>query len=128
MLWRSQAFDRVTRLLEIPWGGATSAGQALEDFVTAHPEVSSIFGIPMRGELQFSFSGLMSAVKREVEAKSPLGLEDKRVMAAAFQNSAISQLEEKITLALQQSKEVPLSSLVVSGGVAANAYLRRRCS
>lgn len=47
-------------------------------------------------------------------------------IAAAFQSVAVGQLEEKVALALRKLEGVELSSLVVSGGVASNLYLRER--
>ncbi|CAD6564176.1 MAG: hypothetical protein CYPHOPRED_003204 [Cyphobasidiales sp. Tagirdzhanova-0007] len=120
------AFDKVARLLDIPWGEASAAGQALEDFALDETVDLNMFSVPMRGQLKFSYSGLKSAVRRELEGTSSITLGKKRRIAAAFQASAILQLEEKIRLALQKLKAIGFSSLVVSGGVASNAFLRQR--
>lgn len=50
----------------------------------------------------------------------------KHAIAAAFQDAAVSQLEEKIVLAMKKLDPSQLSSLVVSGGVASNLFLRER--
>lgn len=125
------AYDKVTRMLDIPWGNARSGGQALEEFVQARPAstLDLAFPIPAPRELIFSYSGLKSAVKREIE-KGRDDTERKRSIAGAFQKAAVGQLTSKTALALQQLDGVALTSLVVSGGVASNAYLRqemRRC-
>jgi N6-L-threonylcarbamoyladenine synthase len=76
--------------------------------------------------LEFSFSGLKSAVIRLLKDGAPKTSEDLRNIAAAFQASAIAQLEEKVALALWKLQDVPFTSLVVAGGVASNSYLRQR--
>lgn len=63
-----------------------------------------------------------------------MSVQRKRDIARLFMSSAISQLEEKVVLGIQWfEKEVRegrekgvLTSLVCSGGVASNMYLRER--
>lgn len=128
--WSSKcrdAYDKVARMLEVPWGSANSGGQALESFINEKPS-SSVprFAISMPNQLEFSYAGLKSAVKRHMQRSTTLDEDDKRAIASAFQEAAVGQLEEKVSLALAKLKGQELSSLVVSGGVASNQYLRQR--
>jgi N6-L-threonylcarbamoyladenine synthase len=77
-----------------------------------------------RGNLEFSFSGLKTAVWREA-GKLPLAeLEKLRPdFCAAVETAIVDALETKTLWALEATGE---SCLVVAGGVAANAYLRER--
>lgn len=129
------AFDKVARMLDIPFNGASSGGEALEKYISGvHPSPSAFanLSVPSPGELRFSYSGLKSAVKRylgpDAEPNGTSTLPDgmKRELAAAFQAMAVRQLEEKTTLALKAHTGPRLSSLVISGGVASNVFLRRR--
>jgi N6-L-threonylcarbamoyladenine synthase len=131
----SDAFDKVARMLDIPFNGASSGGEALEKYVAGvHPSPSAFanLSVPAPGELRFSYSGLKSAVKRysgpEAEPNGTSSLPDgqKRELAAAFQAMAVRQLEEKTALALKAHAGPKPSSLVISGGVASNAFLRQR--
>ena len=85
--------------------------------------------------LDFSFSGLKTAVLRDVQKevgvpisypshklKELLSPEQVRDFAASFQKTAVEILLEKMQLALQQYPET--QSVVVAGGVSANSLLR----
>jgi len=128
-----RVFDKVSRLLALPWS-AKGPGASLEEFVAASPvEVSQAPSMPraMPGVLSFSFTGLHSAVERFVTGQGGVELLDiptKRALANAFQSAAVNQLEEKLTLALRwcQDRGHGVKDLVVSGGVASNSYLRNR--
>ena len=89
----------------------------------------------MAGSLDFSFSGLKTAVLREVQkaANQPISYpssklapllsdQQKADFAASFEQTATDILIEKIRLALKQNPET--KSLVVAGGVSANQRLR----
>lgn len=125
------AFDKVARWLDIP-SGNIGGGAALEAFVGSR-ETQQPVSLPATapGKLLFSFSGLKAAVKREVTATSSDDLARKHAIAVAFQRAAVGQLEEKVSLVLKQSATQRFTSLVVSGGVASNLYLResrmRKC-
>jgi N6-L-threonylcarbamoyladenine synthase len=128
-----RVFDKVSRLLALPWS-AKGPGASLEEFVAASP-VEDHLAPPMPrtmpGILGFSFAGLHSAVERFVTARGGAAVLDtatKRALAGGFQTAAISQLEEKVALALKWCRDqgYGVKHLVVSGGVASNSYLRNR--
>ena len=85
---------------------------------------------PMRGRLAFSYTGLHSTVERFLDARrGTLDARTRLGLARSFQRAAVAQLEEKVGLALGACARegVRVGSLVVSGGVASNAFLRERC-
>ena len=64
-------------------------------------------------------------------SKDEEGLSTTRVanVAASFQRAATTHLEDRLRMALElckQERHIPLASLVVSGGVASNQYIRDR--
>ncbi|EAU91347.1 glycoprotease [Coprinopsis cinerea okayama7 len=127
-----RVIDKVTALLAIPWT-SLGPGDALEKFCQDVPDSEKlVLGQPvMRGRKDFSFSGLHSQVERYIHAKNgieQLSEDERRVLAYSFQDSAFSQLEEKIQLAFSwcQSQSINVRHLVVSGGVASNQRLRQR--
>ncbi len=116
-----EAFDKVARILGLPFPGGPAISRAAEG---GDPEA-----VPLprplldRGGLDFSYSGLKTAVALEVERRRPLGPRDVADLAASFEAAAVDVLVAKLDLALEQEG---LSRLAVVGGVAANRRLRRR--
>lgn len=126
-----ECFDKVAKILGLPYpGGPAIARVALgvaAKYKLPHPKVAG---------LNFSFSGLKTAVLRAVqkEVGVPISypshklkelLTPKQVadFAASFQKTAVEILCEKMEMALEQYPDV--KSIVVAGGVSANAELRK---
>ncbi len=112
-----ECFDKVARLLGLPYPGGPSIQAAAEG---GDP---TAFDLPraMRDsdDLAFSYSGLKTAVRYALN-DGGVPVPD---MAASFQAAAIDILVHKTRQALAQTG---LPRLVVAGGVAANALLRMR--
>lgn len=76
-----------------------------------------------------SFTGLDTAVRRSIEDSPERVTDDQRLhIAQAFQDAVVSLVCEKIRLALRwcSGNEENVTSVVASGGVASNLYLRER--
>ena len=76
-----------------------------------------------------SFTGLDTAVRRVIERSPEPLTDDQRLhIAQAFEDAAASVVGEKIRLALRwcSDYEENVTSLVASGGVASNLFLRER--
>ncbi len=118
-----EAYDKVGRLLGIPY----PAGRVVDDLAVSFTGEPETFTRPLPEGLDFSFSGLKTAVARrvaELEGAGRLG-ESKSAVAAGFQDAVVQTLTEK---ALAACRETGLSALVVGGGVAANRGLRDHLS
>ncbi|HTT01154.1 MAG TPA: tRNA (adenosine(37)-N6)-threonylcarbamoyltransferase complex transferase subunit TsaD [Steroidobacteraceae bacterium] len=113
-----EAFDKTAKLLGLPYPGGPELAQLA---ARGRPGVFS-FPRPMldRPGLEFSFSGLKTAVLHAVQGKE-LGAERKADIAHAVQEAIVSTLVAK---ALRALEETGLDALVVSGGVGANHSLR----
>jgi N6-L-threonylcarbamoyladenine synthase len=117
-----EAFDKVAKLLGLgfPGGPAVAAAAA-----TGNAQAIE-FPRPMarsRG-LDFSFSGLKTAVALEVDRraeKGPLSESDVADIAASFEAAAIDVLVTRVRRALEGQG---LERVAVVGGVAANQRLR----
>ncbi|MCD0504846.1 tRNA (adenosine(37)-N6)-threonylcarbamoyltransferase complex transferase subunit TsaD [Bordetella petrii] len=117
-----EAFDKSAKLMGLgyPGGPALSRLAASGDarrFVLPRPMLHS-------GDLDFSFSGLKTAVLTRVkEAERSGGLDDatRADLAAATQSAIVEVLVAKAVRALKQTG---LKRLVVAGGVGANLMLR----
>jgi len=116
-----EAFDKTAKLLGLsyPGGPAISAlaeqGQPTQ-FKLPRPMLTS-------GDLNFSFSGLKTAVLTLVTQHQPLTEQTRADIARAFQEAVVDVLAGKCIAALKQTG---LSRLVVSGGVGANRQLRAK--
>lgn len=112
-----ESFDKVARLLGLPYPGGPSVQQAAEG---GDPKAYD-FPRAMRdsGDLAFSYSGLKTAVLYALRE----GAADTANLAASFQAAAIDILLLKTRTALEQTGH---TRLVLAGGVAANRLLRER--
>jgi N6-L-threonylcarbamoyladenine synthase len=114
-----EAFDKTAKLLGLAYPGGPAVS-ALADsgnparFKLPRPMLSS-------GDLEFSFSGLKTAVLTLVRAQAELDPATKADIAAAFQAAIVEVLVAKSAAAVAQTG---LSQLVVAGGVGANRQLR----
>ena len=113
-----EAFDKVARLLSLPYPG----GPALAKLAELGDRQRFGFPRPLkRRGLQFSFSGLKTAVRIAVEAEAPLTDALRADVAASFQAAVVDTLVEKCARGIEESG---LARLVVAGGVGANHALR----
>lgn len=115
-----EAFDKTAKLLGLgyPGGPALSklAQQGQARFHLPRPLLNS-------GDLNFSFSGLKTAVLTLVNAHTTLDEQTKADIAWEFQEAVTEVLSTKCMAAL---RETGLDNLIVSGGVGANAKLREK--
>lgn len=114
-----EAFDKVARLLELPYPGGPSIQKAAENG-NVHA-----FQFPrawLEGTWNFSFSGLKTAVLRSLQEQHadgrPIRVEN---FAASFQDAVVDVLFKKTTDAARQFQA---QDIVVAGGVSANRALR----
>jgi N6-L-threonylcarbamoyladenine synthase len=123
-----EAYDKVARVLGLPFPGGPPIDQAARDGDAA--AVSFPRGKYHDGTLDFSFAGLKTAVARWVEARQAAG-EPVRIpdVAASFQEAVADVLTRK---AVQACREHDVGDLIIGGGVAANSRLRslagQRCA
>ncbi len=115
-----EAFDKVAVLLGLPFPGGPALSRAAE----AGRADAVPLPVPMLAKpgLDFSFSGLKTAVALAVEARAPLGPQQVADLAASFEAAAVQALVAKARRALRREG---LGALAVVGGVAANRRLRR---
>lgn len=115
-----EAFDKVAKLLGLSYPG----GPAIEQAANQATATIEPFSLPRMkdGSIQFSYSGLKTAVRYLVEKQKQTG-EPVAVnnIAAAFQSAVIKDLVTK-TIALVKRHHA--RGLVLTGGVAANQGLR----
>ena len=119
-----EAFDKTASLLGFAYPGgpalAQLAGQGRADrYRLPRPMLEQMH---KTGNLDFSFSGLKTAVLLLVRKEAP-DAAGKADVAASFQEAIVDVLVAKSLYALEQTG---LNQLVVAGGVGANRRLRER--
>lgn len=121
-----EAFDKVAKLLGLPFPGGPSIAKQAE---RGDPAAFAL-PKPMRGRagLDFSYSGLKTAVSLVVErlgGAAALTDATKSDLAASFEAVVVESLVER---ALQAARREGIDAIAVVGGVAANVRLRRELS
>lgn len=130
-----EAFDKVAKILSLPYPGGPSVGKkALEGDAHAYEFPKA----KMPGKYDFSFSGPKTAVLRAAQEavgedhsfpsfklSERLSEAQKANIAASFQRVAIETVVDKTILAYEEYQP---KSVVIAGGVAASPELRRQLS
>ncbi|HUR16677.1 MAG TPA: tRNA (adenosine(37)-N6)-threonylcarbamoyltransferase complex transferase subunit TsaD [Candidatus Limnocylindrales bacterium] len=127
-----EAFDKVGRLLGLPYPGGPAIMRAAEGAQSR----DRVFPRAWLGETyDFSFSGLKTAARREVARE--LGVDAREIdgngtnlpersvseLAYGFQESVVDVLTTKT---LRAAEEIGAQTVIIGGGVAANSVLRTR--
>ena len=120
-----EAFDKTAKLLGLPYPG----GPAVERMAkTGNPERFT-FPRPLVGEarLDFSFSGLKTAVRQAAQSIEPLSDQDVADICASFQRAVSRTLKDRIGRGLERFRtlhpDVETPALAVAGGGGAMAGL-----
>lgn len=126
-----EAFDKVAKILGLPYPGGPSLAKLAEQ---GNPDAFE-FPKAKMDKYDFSFSGLKTAVLRQAQAvigedysfpsfklSERLSEAQKRDIAASFQRVAVETIVDK---AKQACEEFRPKSVVIAGGTAANLELRR---
>ncbi len=115
-----EAFDKTAKLLGLGYPG----GPALARLAEGGKPGAVVFPRPMlhSGDLDFSFSGLKTAVLTYVRGKD-LDEQARADVCRGIQDAIVDVL---VTKALTAVKKTGMQQLVVAGGVGANRELRQR--
>ena len=116
-----EAFDKVAKLLQLPYPGGPEidrlASEGDPDFVEFPRAMMK------RGEFNFSYSGLKTAVHNYIQ---DIGIDESQSrlpdICASFQKAAIEVLVKKTILA---ARTYQIREIALAGGVAANSLLRK---
>ena len=117
-----EAFDKAARMLGLGFPG----GPALDRLARKGDARRRPLPRPSLPGLEYSFSGLKTALLYRLrDLGEGVSDQDRADLAAAFEQSVVESLLEKLDRALE---ETPAAEVVVAGGVAANTLLRKRAS
>ncbi len=121
-----EAFDKVAKMLGLGYPG----GPEVERLAARGDGRRFDFPRPLihREGLDFSFSGLKTAVRQAAEKAAPLSARDMEDVCAGFQASIVDIISRRSLRALERFEaefEHVAPCLVVAGGVAANRAIAR---
>ncbi len=120
-----EAFDKAAKMMGLPYPGGVHI-----DRISVDGDMGAVqLPRPMMGKgLDFSFSGLKTAVRYKVEAMDPSAIGDESAMAdlAACTQEAI--VDVLVAKSIEACTSQGIEDLVLAGGVACNSRLRARAS
>jgi N6-L-threonylcarbamoyladenine synthase len=117
-----EAFDKVARLLGLGFPGGPLLDRLARD---GDPDAIRFpRAMEDSGDLDFSMSGLKTAVLRHVKAERAAGHEiDAADLAASFQEAIV---DVQVSKTLRAATERGVGTVLLGGGVVANTRLRER--
>jgi N6-L-threonylcarbamoyladenine synthase len=117
-----EAFDKIARLLGLGYPGGPPIDRIA---VGAVGDIQFTQFKSLPDTYDFSFSGLKTAVVNRIHQLKQNGAPvDTARIAASFQRAVVDQLTEKL---FQAVADLNVPTVLLSGGVAANSLLRKRC-
>lgn len=123
-----EAFDKVARVLELPYPGGPEISKCAHRHREQYPDHSPQWDLPRpmitSDDFDFSFSGIKTAVLYRVRDAGDLSHEQRTELAREFEDAVIDVLVSKTKRALATHPET--ETLIIAGGVAANRELRAR--
>ncbi len=120
-----EAFDKAARMLSLPYPGGPEISRLAEHARKEGLIVDEDLRLPRpmlhSGDLNFSFSGLKTAVLVRTKKRGELDDKTKRMLALEFENAVTDVLVSKVRQAMYETRA---NTLIVGGGVSANTHIR----
>lgn len=119
-----EAFDKVARMLELPYPGGPEISKLAEKTRNKNYENKWDLPRPMikTDDFNFSFSGLKTSVLYKIKKLPELTNEIKTEIAREFEDAVVDVLTSKTKKALQKYNA---KTLIIGGGVVANKQIRQ---
>jgi len=112
-----EAFDKGARILGLPFPG----GPAIDKLATQGNPRAVAFPRPRAPGLDFSFSGVKTALLYDVRKRGAISDQERADLAASYQEAIVDALLQRVEAA---QAEDPAPTIVLGGGVARNRRLR----
>jgi len=123
-----ESYDKVARLMRFPYPGGPQISAMAQKFRNSKLEIRNSklkikFPRPMINskDLDFSFSGLKTAVLYKIQELGNLDDKTKIVIAGEFEQAVVDVLISKLGNALNLNE---YKNIITAGGVIANSYIR----
>ena len=125
-----EAFDKGARILGLPFPG----GPAIDKLAASGDPKAVAFPRPRAPGLDFSFSGVKTALLYEVRKRKTISEQERADLAASYQEAIVDALLQRVEAALPTNFSPTLAgegqgggsrqTIVIGGGVARNRRLR----
>lgn len=122
-----ESYDKVARLLGYPYPGGPEISRLADKFRNQETGIRNQEGIkfprPMinSDDLDFSFSGLKTAVLYKTQELGEIENKTKKIIAGEFEQAIVDVILDKIGKALNTNN---FKTIIAAGGVIANTYIR----
>ncbi len=124
-----EAFDKVARMLGLPYPGGPEISRLADYARKVQIVVRDEFRLPRpmlhSGDLNFSFSGLKTAVATILKRQENIDEIVRLEMALEFENAVTDVMVKKCEKAIYEHNA---KSLIVGGGVSANTHIKSQLS
>jgi N6-L-threonylcarbamoyladenine synthase len=119
-----EAFDKVARLLSLPYPGGPEISKLAEEARIAHttPQVKLPRPMLHTDDFDFSFSGIKTSVLYSIKKIPEVTEKNKKEFALEFENAVTEVLVAKTRKAIEQFS---IKTLILGGGVIANTHIRK---
>lgn len=119
-----EAFDKVARMMDLKYPGGPEISKLAEEIRDSEVKHNLKFPRPMihSNDLNFSFSGLKTAVLYTIQKLQNLTEEMKKEISLEFENAVTDVLISKTKKALIESSA---KTLIIGGGVISNNFIRK---
>jgi N6-L-threonylcarbamoyladenine synthase len=120
-----EAFDKVARMLGLPYPGGKIISDLAQKERTEFPNKKTPYPLPRpmihSKDLNFSFSGLKTAVLYTLKKIPEITNEIRQEIALEFENAVLDVLISKVSQAIEEYNP---QTLIIGGGVSANQKIR----
>jgi len=122
-----ECFDKVAKMMWLGFPGWAKIAQLSLEFASKATEeeknsASKLFPRGLSGvDLDFSFSGMKSAIKRHIDTIWELTDADRQMIEYATESAIVDVLANKL---IQAAEHYGISSIALAGGVSANTRLK----
>lgn len=120
-----EAFDKVARILGLPYPGGPQISKLAEKERVEFPDKKTSYPLPRpmihSGDLNFSFSGIKTAVLYTSQKIENLTDSIKQEIAREFEDAVVEVIIKKTEKAIEQ---FGVKTIIIGGGVSANKKIR----
>lgn len=120
-----EAFDKVARILGLPYPGGPQISKLAEKERIEFPDKKTSYPLPRpmihSGDLNFSFSGIKTAVLYTTREIPELTDSIKQEIAREFEDAVVEVIAKKTEKAVEQ---FGAKTIIIGGGVSANKKIR----
>lgn len=120
-----EAYDKVARMLGLPYPGGPEVSKLTDECKKLNEKYKLPRPMINTPDLDFSFSGLKTAVLYMTKNISKITLKDKREISLEFEMAVNEVLLKKTLKAIEKYK---IKTLILGGGVTANKRIRKTFS